>query len=248
MMAGLSNSMARVVQAELNKEWSRAASMVANGKRNVTSAVTSGKKRMQGILDTYYRKAGRMFGDDVLDAMERQNLIEKSTDGYEAKGIRDDYWSAFIDWARSEAATQVKGINATTTRQISTIIAQGVHDQKGIKEIARDIRKKSRIKNPTRALTIARTEMLKGMNKSIDSSIEATGVKMRREWSALFDTRVRNAHKVSDGQKRSQKVAFRVGGEKLMYPGDTSLGASAKNIVNCRCTLMYHAVRKRRTR
>jgi hypothetical protein len=32
---------------------------------------------------------------------------------------------------------------------------------------------------------------------------------------------------------------FVVDGEQLMFPGDTSMGATARNIVNCRCTCIF---------
>ena len=44
-------------------------------------------------------------------------------------------------------------------------------------------------------------------------------------------------HKNANGQQVLLEEPFTVGGEKLMHPGDSSMGASAKNIIHCRCTM-----------
>jgi len=62
-----------------------------------------------------------------------------------------------------------------------------------------------------------------------------------KRWDSVSDNRVREAHLTADGQVVSMDQAFRVGGEQLMYPGDTSLGASVGNIINCRCSATYDA-------
>jgi hypothetical protein len=40
---------------------------------------------------------------------------------------------------------------------------------------------------------------------------------------------------LADGQRVGVDDVFTVGGERLRFPSDSSLGASAKNIINCRC-------------
>lgn len=42
---------------------------------------------------------------------------------------------------------------------------------------------------------------------------------------------------MADGQRVGVDEAFTVGGEKLMFPGDRSHGASGWNIYNCRCSV-----------
>lgn len=42
---------------------------------------------------------------------------------------------------------------------------------------------------------------------------------------------------MADGQRVGVDESFTVGGEKLMFPGDKSHGASGWNIYNCRCTV-----------
>lgn len=60
-----------------------------------------------------------------------------------------------------------------------------------------------------------------------------------KEWHTVGDERVRRAHADADFQKRKSIEPFTVGGESLQYPGDTSLGASLGNVINCRCAAIY---------
>ncbi|MER6610214.1 hypothetical protein ABT282_30970 [Streptomyces sp. NPDC000927] len=54
-------------------------------------------------------------------------------------------------------------------------------------------------------------------------------------WRSKGDGKVRKAHKDADGQRVPVAGPFRVGGEDLLYPGDTR--ASAANGINCRCAM-----------
>jgi len=59
-----------------------------------------------------------------------------------------------------------------------------------------------------------------------------------KEWVTMRDERVRRSpffHTRADQQVRPINVPFSVGGEQLRFPGDTSLGASIGNVINCRC-------------
>lgn len=60
-----------------------------------------------------------------------------------------------------------------------------------------------------------------------------------KEWHTQGDEIVRPAHILADLQRRSFDGAFSVDGERLMYPGDTSLGATLGNTINCRCSAIY---------
>jgi hypothetical protein len=66
-------------------------------------------------------------------------------------------------------------------------------------------------------------------------------------WQCMLDARVRHPprsrfdHLAPHGQTVGVQEAFEISGEMLRYPGDTSMGASLGNIVNCRCTVQYRA-------
>jgi HAMP domain-containing protein len=67
---------------------------------------------------------------------------------------------------------------------------------------------------------------------------ERLGVPVK-EWASVLISTTRDTHRSADGQQRPADQPFDVGGEKLQYPMDTSLGASAGNIVNCLCSVLW---------
>lgn len=98
-----------------------------------------------------------------------------------------------------------------------------------------------------RGETIARTEMLQALAKSQDEAIRQaidTGTvdpkAVTKKWDATGDARTRPSHRAMDGQKVTMDGAFETpDGAKLMHPGDTSLGAPASEIIDCRCRVDY---------
>ena len=65
---------------------------------------------------------------------------------------------------------------------------------------------------------------------------ETDGFSSRKVWTAILDDLVRHPHEIADGQMRTIGEPFEVNGELLNRPRDTSLGASAGNVINCRCS------------
>ncbi|MCP4489038.1 MAG: hypothetical protein GY820_17255 [Gammaproteobacteria bacterium] len=60
-----------------------------------------------------------------------------------------------------------------------------------------------------------------------------------KAWQTMGDKDVRPTHKAANGQTQPIDAPFQVGDSLLMYPRDTSMGASVKEIVNCRCSAVY---------
>ena len=62
---------------------------------------------------------------------------------------------------------------------------------------------------------------------------------IEKTWQTVGDADVRIAHVAANGQQQTGNTAFAVGGESLRYPGDSTLGASAGNVINCRCAAIW---------
>lgn len=58
----------------------------------------------------------------------------------------------------------------------------------------------------------------------------------KKEWNTIMDGDERRAHGNANTQMVDFNMPYIVGGEKFMYPGDQSLGASIGNWINCRCS------------
>jgi len=63
--------------------------------------------------------------------------------------------------------------------------------------------------------------------------------KTKKRWITMHDKRVRKTHDEADGQEVDIDKPFEVGSSELMFPCDLSLGASLKEICNCRCVVAY---------
>lgn len=95
-----------------------------------------------------------------------------------------------------------------------------------------------------RADMIARTESITalraGRREGIQQGIDAgaiRGDRIKRVWDATMDGRTRPDHRAMDGQEvAGMDTPFVLpDGSRMMFPGDSSLGASAAQIIACRC-------------
>ena len=61
----------------------------------------------------------------------------------------------------------------------------------------------------------------------------------RKRWKTFGDEKVRKTHNEVNGETIPIQQPFIVGGYRMMFPGDTSFGAPAQEVVNCRCVVQY---------
>jgi uncharacterized protein with gpF-like domain len=95
--------------------------------------------------------------------------------------------------------------------------------------------------NRASAVRAARTGITAAQNAGrMDSYVaaEKMGIQIKRRWVCTKDSRTRLDHALADGQiVVGTKIAFKVGGYKMKFPGDRSLGAPGHQLYNCRCTI-----------
>lgn len=84
------------------------------------------------------------------------------------------------------------------------------------------------------AETIARTEVTASLSYGQQALRDDKGIS-KKVWIDTVDKKTRSTHIVAGGQIVDNNKPFVVGGQKLMHPGDGSLGATAEEICNCRC-------------
>jgi len=68
---------------------------------------------------------------------------------------------------------------------------------------------------------------------------QRTGQVLSKFWLSQRDSRVRDSHVSADSQQIPLDGLFRVGSSLLAFPGDWTHGAQLKEIINCRCVLIY---------
>lgn len=140
------------------------------------------------------------------------------------------------DYLKAKRIKWAKQVDETTERVTKRLLVDSFEDGLDFMSIA------NRIKDNTyfglfRAEKIARTEIISSCNYADYVAYNQNDNIVGYTWHSFADNRVRSDHRSADNQYRDKGKPFTVGGEKLMHPGDNSLGASAKNVINCRCFL-----------
>ena len=142
-----------------------------------------------------------------------------------------------VEWIKSHVIKFSKQVQQTTHDSIIDSLTEGYQAGESMTELA------DRIDNlpafdRNRAITVARTETMSAGNAGEYESYKQCDYVIGKEWLSSHDSRVRSTHAAANGQKRKLDEPFDVGGCKLMFPGDSSLGADAKEVVYCRCTMV----------
>ena len=123
------------------------------------------------------------------------------------------------------------------TKHVTSGIIRGLAPGK----IANELMSSVTTMNRDSAVRAARTGITAAQNAGrLDSYIaaEKMGIQIKRRWVCTKDARTRLSHGMADGQiVEGTKKPFIVGGYKMMFPGDKSMGAPGHEIYNCRCTI-----------
>ena len=150
------------------------------------------------------------------------------------------FWDTLMrQYLNTYMVSRVFDVSKTTARQIVATIEQQRALGKTVDEIRKFLEKEAR-RQQIRANTIARTEATNAMNKSQVLALNSSGLQWEKSWDAIRDERTRDAHFAMDPELWIDlNEPFNVGGELLGYPGDITLGATAGNLINCRCSLRF---------
>jgi hypothetical protein len=200
--------------------------------------------------------------DDIEDRMMAE-ASQKGLDlGLEIKGTRQ--WDQELDTHYNMYGFhRIQNINHTTFQAIRDAFASGYgYTRPGQEDTYRYMQAligrtagnplDQIIMGQQREHVITRTETAAAMNQSSlqvakDSRFGATGY-LTKEWSSTLDSRTRSLHSIYrdkfdhvrvHGQQRKLDEQFDVSGEKMDFPGDSKYGASAGNLISCRCVQIF---------
>lgn len=211
-------------------------------------ALMTRKDRLEKMLEQYSNvlkdtngMAVKYINNDMVNVyktnynFEADRLAMSLVDNTAVKQILGKETSPFTKLA-IDSAKDKDVIKRKLTSELTTSILKG----ESIPEMSRRIR--TVMENSLAdSVRIARTETTRIENSArmdVGEQGKKLGFKMMKEWVATNDDRTRPAHADADGQRVPIDEPFIVDGEKLMYPGDFSLGASPSNTINCRCTVI----------
>lgn len=229
-----------------------AADHAATVEASLTPVLTKQQDKLQAVLVQLYQEIGADVGQQVLDQLhaassQEDDDSEKSWSYYGQKGAVRDFINLFgqatLNYLLTMCGTKVQQISTTTLAKLRLELTEGVVAGESIPQLARRIDSLYLDQIiPNRSTTIARTEVIAASNFGSHEAAKQSGLVLEKVWLATGDHRTRPDHAEADGQQVGMDEPFDVGGEQLLYPGDTSLGASAREVCNCRCTQYYARV------
>lgn len=216
--------------------------------RNELPPIDHYDNEIQSTLLAHYREVGKEF-------KKRLRLtIEKSMWSFDTKALEDDIDAMIALYGRKRSITQTNFIKRTNLKEIENAFSKALISSivSGVFATPAEIADEASILFERRAMGRASTIGLTETQNMAEATkdIEAQGIlngditaggvvlspdKMTKTWSAILDKVTRHAHMEADDQTVPQDEPFIVMGEKLMFPGDDSLGATPENIMNCRC-------------
>jgi HK97 family phage portal protein len=175
------------------------------------------------------------FGKRVGSGFKSLSIPERKEFDVFAEGVKA--------WIAENVGEKVSEIYDTTITMVKEQIQEAIDAGETIKEISKRLSDQYDKFAGYRSTLIARTEVISTSNAGSHFSAEQSGLKLQKGWLATPGGRTRPTHAKADGQKKKLDEPFVVGGGKMMFPGDGTLGAPAKELVQCRCTQTYETVR-----
>lgn len=162
-------------------------------------------------------------------------LIETTIESGETKReyIQTQFYDKYLDVVASYMLidTYIKQYAADITKQIIDITFERLSSED--KSITDDY-----YLSNDRAIFISECEANSILNYRQYSKAVKIG-KTKKKWIDVGDKRERKTHLEVGGITLPIGEPFSVGDSLLQFPKDTSLGASADEIVNCRCSIQY---------
>jgi len=204
------------------------------------------------IIDRHYVRVQNRFMGVAVG--------KKSAESDKEKDDKELLLLALLTWRDENSVEQARIISETTSRNLNDAVRMAREEAvaDGVvlstRELAANaaaiLKRKlaGRVDSIAMSETQSAAETTKFFEAEIDDGHEpsilrpATAVAVttaKKTWRTVGDKRVRPIHRAVNGQTVPILEPFIVNGEKLMYPGDRSLGASVGNVANCRCSAIY---------
>lgn len=178
-------------------------------------------------IDSVKQQAG-----DLLKGLDFTALNEQAVRRLLVE--QPDIMPYYPEWKAIKRGIDLKYGKSQITKTVTSALLRGISTSKIASELQAKISTMSRV-SAVRAARTAVTEAENAGRQDADAELVKKGVILRKRWKCVHDGKTRPEHRRADGQEVDWDKPFIVGGEKLMFPGDKSMGASGWNLYNCRC-------------
>jgi len=201
---------------------------------NALAALEQFDYRLAPAYIDIYSRVGGDFAEQNFNRLKRAPY-------YRRKDVREEGIRSFTFYIERNRLPLIRTIEDTAKSYFQNVISRGVDEGLGVDEIRRSINDPSLM--DWQINRIVRTEVTTASNLGDIYGAKATGYNIEKEWIAEIGQRTRDTHIVADGQVVPLSEPFVMDdGDRLDFPGDNSYGASAANVVNCRCSLGYNII------
>ena len=204
-------------------------------------------EQLNGILFEHYNKTSDAFKGNVLNHDDVHESIKEDQETLDRVDLAIAHSNIF-NIGRSVSAinrTNQKKANSSLTNSIIAATVGGLILSR--RQVARRAAIDFRRTGFARVNTISATETQKPAESTKNIELNAVDDKKTQKtvlvktWNAVLDEKTRGSHADADGQTVEASDVYTVQGQSLNFPGDDSLGASADNIINCRCASVPHS-------
>lgn len=187
----------------------------------------------EAVLRTYYQTLFPQIEELIIP----DDTIKAWGEGRELKG-RDAFQEMMDKWLQELMGINIRYISAETLSAVRELC----YVSDGDPVVFTDLLRSSGLFGSVRARRIAVTETTSGINSAMHEASRAVsfGRPMVTVWRTTGRLNVRTTHNAMNGVEVPFGTPFEVprkdgGIDLMMYPGDSSMGASAANVVNCHC-------------
>lgn len=180
----------------------------------------------------------------------RKLLPTKSDDGEWQE--KKDFLSSFLEsewvararyYVNTVATERIRRITETTRDKVRQFLTDAVSEGWSISRTATELTSYTQALNKSRAIVVARTELISSANFGAIQGAKSTKLKLDKRWLATKDSRTRHSHQHVNGQTVDIDAPFTVNGYPMQHPGDGTLGAPASELIQCRCAITFQPKR-----
>lgn len=196
------------------------------------------QSRLERIISASLRELYPLIAELVIpdDAIKQRAQ-------YETKAVEDELDARINTWMTTMLGIQIRDISSSTLTRVRELALESG----GSPELFRRKLEDSGLFGDIRARRIAVTEMTAGINQCQHEAAVLYAPEDETVWKTWTTTgmlNVRETHRQMNGVRIKEDELFEVpnpngGIDYMEYPGDSTHGASAANIVNCHCLVFY---------
>lgn len=151
-------------------------------------------------------------------------------------------------WVRNylnDSGNRMRNVPDEVYALIVTEVERGVSEGRSLDRLTSDVQliltASGTDRWPNRARTVARTETIGAVNAGVFRSAELEAEQRGdpapfKVWISTEDQRTRSSHMEADQQRTLMHEPFRVGGARLLFPGDPR--GPGSEVINCRCSML----------